>query len=594
MITQVETLRASRESLERELIEAGSRIKGNSCVCPFHEDRHPSASIYCGEDGAWRMKCHTPTCGFCGDIFDVRGRVQGRPVEDLLRETSALERDAEAPAKAPKRIFKTVDEIVQSVSRLGPIEAHYDYANPESGEVEIVQIRYRDEGKKSFLVHHRIPGGFVLGAPPKPWPIYNRKRVIVSPVVVVVEGEKCVHALHSIGIIATTSLSGSGNADKADWKSLAGKIVYLWPDKDAAGLKYMQTVAKMLEQLDPKPTVYQFDLQNVELPDHGDAADLIERDKPSSESIWHLLQDGSERIGDDLAKRLDDIKSGRYRNLAWPWPRLTWAAKALFPGMVTVVCGEPSASKSFFTLQAFQWWHAHGTKVALFELEDDKQHQLHRLLAIMAGDWSLLDDEECRKNPRRVDECYEKHRAAIESFSPHLYAEPVGQMDYARLLKWVEEKAEAGCEIIGIDPITAVYTGESRQIEDHRFIADVSQIMRDHRSRLILITHPRAGGSKPRGANCQDDLAGGRAFSRHTQTVLWLYRHEPAKNFSVRGELGVASIKCNRSLTVAKARNGPGGGQRIGFILNHEVKFAEQGLVVKEEQAADEQAHPSY
>jgi 5S rRNA maturation endonuclease (ribonuclease M5) len=588
-MTQVDTLRSSRENLERELLEAGSRIKGNSCVCPFHEDKHPSASLYRGEDGAWRLKCHTPACGFCGDIFDVRARLQGRLVEDVLRECSAADRVQQTVLPAPKRVFRSIDEIVQSVSRLGPIEAHYEYTNPESGAVEIVQIRYRDEGKKSFLVHHASPGGFVLGAPPKPWPLYNRKRLQDAPVVVVVEGEKCVHALHKIGIVATTSLSGSGNADKADWSPLAGKIVYLWPDKDAAGLKYAQTVAKMLEQLDPKPAVNQFDLKNVDLPEHGDAADLVDRGETSSDAIWHLLQDGSERIGDDLAKRLDDIKSGRYRNIAWPWRKLTWAAKSLFPGTITVICGDPSASKSFFLLQAMQWWHTNGHKVAMFELEEDRQHHLHRLLAILSGDWSLLDDEECRKHPDKVDQYHERHRAEIESFAPHLYAEPVGQLDYPKLQKWVEEKAATGCEIIGIDPITAVYTGDSRQIEDHRFIVDVSQIMRDCGSRLILVTHPRAVNGK-RVANTQDDMAGGRAFSRHTQTVLWLNRHDPAKNFTVHGDLGAANIKCNRSVKIAKARNGPGHGLNVGFNLDSSVHFSEQGIVVKEKREDDEPA----
>jgi len=56
------------------------------------------------------------------------------------------------------------------------------------------------------------------------------------------EGEKCVQALESIGIHATTNPGGSNGwrAEFAD--SLTGKHVWVMPDNDAPGAKWLKAV----------------------------------------------------------------------------------------------------------------------------------------------------------------------------------------------------------------------------------------------------------------------------------------------------------------------------------------------------------------
>ena len=56
----------------------------------------------------------------------------------------------------------------------------------------------------------------------------------------VVEGEKCAAALHGLGYQAVTSLGSLGQVNMADWSFLAeAKEVYLLPDNDQTGFKYM-------------------------------------------------------------------------------------------------------------------------------------------------------------------------------------------------------------------------------------------------------------------------------------------------------------------------------------------------------------------
>ncbi len=67
--------------------------------------------------------------------------------------------------------------------------------------------------------------------------------------VICAEGEKCADALHSIGLAAVTSISGSSSARQADWTPLRGMRVLIVPDRDEAGRRYAADVKGILEGL---------------------------------------------------------------------------------------------------------------------------------------------------------------------------------------------------------------------------------------------------------------------------------------------------------------------------------------------------------
>lgn len=84
-------------------------------------------------------------------------------------------------------------------------------------------------------------------------PLYALDKLASRPSarVLVVEGEKTADAaaLRFPEYVVTTSPSGSQAARKADWSVLAGRHVVLWPDADAPGTKYAETVAGLLQGL---------------------------------------------------------------------------------------------------------------------------------------------------------------------------------------------------------------------------------------------------------------------------------------------------------------------------------------------------------
>lgn len=185
------------------------------CCCPFHEDAAPSFGVNC-EKGTWI--CYAG----CGDggINDLADRL-----------------DVPKPWKKSEK--KTIA---------------YDYTDA-SGQLVYQVMRTDEEGKKK--IWQRQPdgkGGFInnlKGVDFVPYRLPELIEAFKTPnkAVLIAEGEKCVDALLSIGVTATTN---HGGAEK--WKDChskwfpKGRTVAICPDNDAAGLRHVSQVARSLQK----------------------------------------------------------------------------------------------------------------------------------------------------------------------------------------------------------------------------------------------------------------------------------------------------------------------------------------------------------
>lgn len=586
--------RRSREELVAALLAARAEVKGNAVKCPFHEDHHASGSIFVGEDGAWRFKCHA--CQFHGDVFDVISRSGGKPVAELLRELSKP--PTRTSSVKPPRVFPTIEAVADALSAYNAVEAVHRYTDPDTKKIALVVFRTKDgSGRKNFVQYRPVDGGFSAGAPEKPWPLYNRTRLRSAEVVIVVEGEKCVEALAAIGVVATTSPCGAGKADHADWTPLAGKTVYLWPDADMpdpktgkrTGIEHMKEVATKLEELNPAVSLFWIDPYVLGLPDKGDVVDFLdgvsslETDK--AEAIWHVVREVSEPMGaaSEVGQLIEAMICGEWKAIEWPHRQLGNLSKALFPGTITTICGDPSASKSYMVLESFLHWHEQSIPVALFELEDSRRDHLHRSLAQMSGVGDVRDDVWNVQNPERAREIFAEYSSRLNSFGRVITSAGEKQPTVADLAAWVEEKCAAGVKIIGIDPITFAAYSDKPWKDDKEFFWRVGGALRRSGSRLILVTHPRKGGSIAKGGSAMDDMAGGAAFPRHSQNVFWFSAKCPPETMTVKTCGGNYLAPVNRIIQIAKARNGKGSGAWIGYFFNPDtLRFEEQGVLTKE------------
>lgn len=572
----IDTLKTDKQALVDALTQAGAKFKGNSCNCPFHEDNRPSAGIYQESGGHYKYKCHS--CGFNGDIFDIEARNQGKPLTEVLKGHSSEHRAVKTNSG---RTFKSIDELKAACP--GEIEAVYKYTNPDTGQADMIVLRSRTDTGKTFRQARPVKGGFEMKAPPKPWPIYNRTRIKQADTVVLIEGEKCVHALQEHAITATTNPGGAGKAGHADWQPLAGKNVILWPDNDTPGRRHMAEIEQILNQIEPKPRISTLEPAELDLANKEDVADYIDQCRAAGLDTAQALTEAIQRARPKTAaagvgQRIEDIIEGKVTAVGLPWPDIARLTNALMPGKIVLVCGGPGASKSFMILQAVRYWQDTGTKACIYELEEDQEFWLMRLLAQRAALPGLTDPDWIQANPEQARAEYCEHKDFLDSVS--LWTCPDSMPTLDQVADWIGQRAKQGFRIICVDPVTAAAQSAKPWIDDLNFIQRTKRIATDYGASIILVTHPAKTIITTPDMNT---LAGGAAYSRFSQTILWLKNLQGETITStVRTDCGRADFQHNRVIHILKSNNGKGQGLQIAADFDPEsLTIHELGIITK-------------
>ncbi|QNN24940.1 AAA family ATPase [Planctomycetales bacterium ZRK34] len=595
----IDRLRHDRSALEAEIVDAGSTIRGDACNCPSpdHPDRHPSAMIYTGEDGAWRVKCHA--CGWCGDVFDIRAMMTGRPLADVLREARGADRPRTARRATPadmlalaKRYHEVADDdrlvalakrlsvSVDSLRRLrvGWCERDGAYSFPmrnAAGDVTGIRLRlddakYAERGGRDGLF---IPVGLIGSGP-----------------LLIAEGPTDCAAALDMGYDAIGRANNSARTTDdliAEYVTRQRRDeVWIVTDADPAGSRAAEATQAAADRLaarlvpvvgtvrvfappSPHKDVRAWRINGATADDVDAAAEASSSRGPAGE------------LRDMLAAEID----GRRSAIAWPWRLVTRGTQALIPGTVTLIVGDPGSGKSLLVMQALAHWHDAGVKVAAFELEQSRAEHLKRALAQRIGAAWLTDLEAVAQRGDEAMAYNAEHEAWIDALGRCIHDGPAEPVKLCDLIGWTEARAAAGARIIVIDPITAAQTTDRPWDDAQRFLQTVMPILDHYGASLVLVSHPRKG--KQRGAiSTLDDLAGGAAWQRFAQCILWLERHDEPRDVTVKGFAGLlhatSNESINRTLRVMKARNGRGAGWQLAFDFDPEtLRFHERGAIVK-------------
>jgi putative DNA primase/helicase len=288
--------------------------------CPAHDDRTPSLSITSADDKVL-MCCHAGC-----DIDDVLAGI-GLVKGDLFADNGNGHQDEEAT------------------------------------------YRYLDEHGKPLFEVCRFPGKrFAQRTPDGSWGLNGTRRVLYRlPKVVeaverdtevwIAEGEKDVHALERLGIVATTNPGGAGKWRREYSEALRGANVTIVADRDEPGRDHARAVARALQGVAAEVAVME-PATGKDISDHlahgGGIADLVE------------LQDSalqSQVPGATVPPALGEMAPGTVapaskfhvldvakmvRELPPPVP---WQVDGLaVRGDVTVLTGDPGAGKSLLAL----------------------------------------------------------------------------------------------------------------------------------------------------------------------------------------------------------------------------------------------------
>ena len=360
-------LNALKDSTGRESVESGT---GWMACCPAHDDHNPSLSVSAGNDGRVLLNCFSgcstksvlAALGLtAGDLFpEQSGTSAAGSSARFQRSPRTSQPKKPQQTKRSKQTWSTSREAIVALEvKRGPRSAAWTYRDADWQDVGVVLRWDRPDGGKDILPLTKTADGWQCGGMSAPCPLYRLGELSRSDVVYVVEGEKAAEAGCSIGLNVTTSSGGSNAADKSDWSPLAGKDVVIIPDNDKPGLKFGETVASIVTQLDPPATVQIVDLSNdwPGLPDKGDLADWCEaHDSTEPETLWGRIEALASKAEPWIPRSKAETSSGQRRTRRAMLQRfsevepetLRWLWLGRIPsGMLTVVSGNPAGGKSF-------------------------------------------------------------------------------------------------------------------------------------------------------------------------------------------------------------------------------------------------------
>lgn len=183
------------------------------------------------------------------------------------RATSATKKpgNASAPAQASKPAWHALLPVPDGASP--PFAAHPTHGKPSmqwayhNAAGKLLCLVYRFEPKNEGERKQFFPLTYCEDAKgkrawrwqglPEPRPLYHLDKLTenASAPVVVCEGEKAADAAALLfpDAVCTTMLNGAQSPHKSDWRPLAGRVVWLWPDNDDAGRECMAKVATLVK-----------------------------------------------------------------------------------------------------------------------------------------------------------------------------------------------------------------------------------------------------------------------------------------------------------------------------------------------------------
>jgi hypothetical protein len=367
------------------------------CLCPLHREDTPSFSIDADKD-VW----HCFGCAKGGSIIDLHAALRGISVREAIAELSrdgGNGNDSTAHSSARQTAAAMPAREPRSQEPRGREVAAYDYEDA-TGRVVFQVVRFEPKDFRQCRIVDDKRVWNIEGIERVP---YRLPDLLASPASVwIVEGEKDVETLRSVGQTATCNPGGAQKWHAAYSQYLRGQHVYLVPDRDQAGDKHMRAVLKSLEgvvewvrwielpaQYDSKP-----------IKDITDLSEACQSNDAFLESLEHLqrtarlIERGIESRGYTFA----ELEAAYKATLALKDSLLllgNWLPKLgacnLAPGDMLGIVADTGQLKSAALLNIL----ASNPRLAavLFSLELDKSQMFERMAAISVA----LDAEKVRE-----------------------------------------------------------------------------------------------------------------------------------------------------------------------------------------------------
>jgi KaiC/GvpD/RAD55 family RecA-like ATPase len=411
--------------------------------CPLHEDKTPSMSC---DDSKGLWKCFS--CGLGGTVIDLHMRINGMSVKDAMFDLAA-----KYNIQIDDRPHKT---------------ATYHYRN-EVGK-PVMEIDRIEEGRKKKFRQYTVDesGQEHNGIEGVSRTLYRIEKWHGKDNVCLCEGEKCVHALEELGILATTNPGGSGGWLDAYSELLKGKNVEIWPDNDKPGEKWLDVI---LASLRGKVKA----LRVCRVPDpYNDVADMVDAQgvEYAAERIA-MICDSCDWISRGIT--IDVLSSAEAYQLYVKRAKLgeesgiqlnRWLpsldCRPLQPGDLGLILGDTGVGKT--ALLANLAYSQAPKKVLFFELELSPEDMAERFVA-----------RDLRMSTFMVEQNARAGRGADTTGWSHVYICPLSTMTTEKMEQVILEselKIGAKPDLVLLDYVGLMQGGGDKRYERMSTIAE--------------------------------------------------------------------------------------------------------------------------
>lgn len=317
------------------------------------------------------------------------------------------------------------------------------------------------------------------------------------------------------------------------------------------------------------------------------------------EEARHISTAGTQGDLSAMTGEIEAQARGERQTLALPWPRLSTLSHALRPGTVCVLAGPSGVGKSFLTLSVALAVHRQEVGLRYLPLEDRRVDLQFRILALLAGDYRMIDED--AEGVERRKAALAEHQFALEALLPFICENPrvgckgangktiVPPLPYTAVLEWIGESAKIA-RVVFVDPISQIEFDQADQWRaEGDFIRKTLALASDSGATVVLVAHTvKRMGKNATAPLTLEDVQGSAAIGRLCHCALLLDAHDEKTSTVYRVGGATESVTHNRTVLVAKARNGSGARQRLAFRQSDTAPtFEELGVIAPRVVAVD-------
>ena len=406
------------------------------------------------------------------------------------------------------------------------------------GEVlRVVRFNLADEDKR-FRPIHPVTGGWRIGDPAGPLPLYRHDELAAGGLAWVCEGEKAADAAADIGLASTTSAHGAKSAAKTDWSTLAGRECIILPDADEPSEGYARDVSALLMKLTPPARVKLLRLPGLAAGSGDDLVEWLEldgRDCREPEALRAEIEalaagvpdiDPSAVVGGPVLRCLRDVQAEAVKWL-WEW--------RFALGKLSLIGAPPGTGKMWLSLylvaavtRGLAWTDGRGKaplgSAIIANAEDGAADTLKPRLLAMGADCAKVHVLDCVKRPTANGKVIERGFTLAD----------VGDLEAAiASLK--------DCRLVVIDPVSAFLADadEHRNGEVRALLKPIVRLGEKYGCAIVCVTHLTKSG----GSNSVHRMIGSIGFAGAARSVWMLSKdqHNPARRLMTLAKCNIAA-----------------------------------------------------